>query len=140
MLEIWQENIYLPESICSQINNGDVIIDIGANVGLFSIKCSKLKPNAKIIALEPFPDNFRFLKQNLISFDISNVEILEMALSGSGGEREIISIGDRSLDHRLKNRFQEGFAIDTDSLTKFQINSISLEQIFSRFEIHWTLD
>jgi len=42
-----------------------VVVDIGANVGLFSISVCLRFPNARILAFEPHPANFRYLKHNL---------------------------------------------------------------------------
>mmetsp|Transcript_142669 Transcript_142669/g.251882 ORF Transcript_142669/g.251882 Transcript_142669/m.251882 type:complete len:374 (+) Transcript_142669:21-1142(+) len=42
-----------------------VIVDIGANVGLFSIAACHLFPNATIYAFEPHPLNYRYLVKNL---------------------------------------------------------------------------
>ena len=43
----------------------DVIFDIGANVGLYSIALSKRFPHAKIIAFEPLAPTYEELARNL---------------------------------------------------------------------------
>ncbi|HSE29134.1 MAG TPA: FkbM family methyltransferase [Candidatus Saccharimonadales bacterium] len=44
----------------------DVIIDVGANIGLYSsIGAKNLKKSSKLIAFEPIPDNIDLLKSNL---------------------------------------------------------------------------
>jgi tRNA/tmRNA/rRNA uracil-C5-methylase (TrmA/RlmC/RlmD family) len=46
------ENVYSP--ILSNIKEGDVVVDAGANIGLFSILASfKVKDKGKVIAIEP---------------------------------------------------------------------------------------
>jgi len=47
-----------------QIKPGDIIIDIGANFGIFSIKANKYNPK-KIYAIEPSSDNYEILRENL---------------------------------------------------------------------------
>lgn len=42
-----------------------VILDGGANCGFASIQIALLFPHAKIVALEPSPDNFKALKRNI---------------------------------------------------------------------------
>ena len=50
------ENIYSP--LLSHIKEGDVVVDAGANIGLFSILASfKVKDKGKVIAIEPEPKN-----------------------------------------------------------------------------------
>lgn len=41
------------------------IIDAGANVGLFAIKMKNRYPKARIICIEPDPENFELLKRNV---------------------------------------------------------------------------
>ncbi len=47
----------------------ETIIDGGANVGLFAIKMKNDFPNCKIICIEPDPENFQALKNNLSQYD-----------------------------------------------------------------------
>ena len=44
-----------------------VILDIGANIGLFSIVACNLFPQARIFAFEPHPANYRLLVNNLVA-------------------------------------------------------------------------
>jgi FkbM family methyltransferase len=43
----------------------DTVIDIGANIGLFTLRSKQLWPNARVIALEPHPGNFEYLQEHL---------------------------------------------------------------------------
>ena len=48
------------------LTKGDVFLDIGANIGLYSlIAASKVFPEGTVYAFEPDPINFRFLKRNV---------------------------------------------------------------------------
>jgi len=50
------------QEICS---DPKLILDIGANVGLFSCLFTEVFPNAVIHAFEPIPDNFSVLSSNI---------------------------------------------------------------------------
>jgi FkbM family methyltransferase len=52
-------------------NSFDFILDIGANVGVFSRAMRTLNRKAKIIAIEPNKQNFAWLSSNLIGLDIT---------------------------------------------------------------------
>ena len=46
------------------LNDGDTVIDVGANIGMFGHKLSKKFHNINIIALEPIKNIFNVLKEN----------------------------------------------------------------------------
>lgn len=48
-----------------QLNPGDVVIDVGANFGSFSIVTAHRFPEVRVIAYEPNPDNFKILERNI---------------------------------------------------------------------------
>ena len=50
-------------------DNPKLIIDGGANVGLFAVKMKNKFPEAKIISIEPDPDNFHLLRNNLSKYN-----------------------------------------------------------------------
>jgi len=74
------------------INSNDTIIDIGANIGMFSIYVKK-KFGCRIIAFEPVPINFENFKYNieLNGFSIEDFELHNTAISSKEGE--LIKIG-----------------------------------------------
>ena len=61
--------------------DGDVVIDIGAHVGLFSIYLAKRYPFLSIISVEPAPWNFINLQRNLLLNHIDNVTPCNVAIT-----------------------------------------------------------
>ncbi len=114
-----------------QIQNDQVLWDIGAGSGSVSIEASNLMPNGKIYALEKNPKYLTFIRENLKKFAAKNVMLVEayapegidelpnpdrVFIGGSGGMLdEIID----AVDKRLK---QDGVivlnAVTLDTLTK----------------------
>ena len=47
-----------------KLKSGDTVIDIGANIGIFGIKLSKMFSDIKIFAFEPVDPIFSVLKKN----------------------------------------------------------------------------
>lgn len=99
LLEIWFERVYSERYPAPAA--GDVIINAGANIGVFSIQMGKLQPNCRILAFEPFRENFKLLEQNLGSAAVHCVEPHHVALSSASGFATMVAIGERSQDHRL---------------------------------------
>ncbi len=61
--EIFKNNIYLEEGI--EINEGDCVIDIGANIGMFMRNIHfKCKGKVNIYAFEPIPRTYQALRKN----------------------------------------------------------------------------
>jgi FkbM family methyltransferase len=78
---------YLPEEIIfSEIEN---IVDIGANVGLFSCLMARLFPKSRIFSFEPAESNILKLKQHLSFNEINNIIIIPLALGVANEVREL---------------------------------------------------
>jgi len=65
----------------------DTIVDVGANIGLFSIRAAPLA--RRIIAVEPLPDHFKILQSNLSDPRFRHVAPVQKALSGTSGTLEL---------------------------------------------------
>ena len=58
------------------------ILDIGANIGYYSLMILKLiGPNGKLIAVEPSPSNIEILKKNLNLNNYNDIEVHNAAIS-----------------------------------------------------------
>jgi FkbM family methyltransferase len=69
-----------------------VILDIGANIGMFTLYAARKAPGARIIAIEPFPDTCERLKQLVEANHLRDrVTILNCAVTGTAGERTMDS-------------------------------------------------
>ncbi len=66
------------------VEPGDVILDIGAHVGVFSIYAAKKWPEARILAYEPSATNFERLERNLVLAGVTNVEAFNLAVTADG--------------------------------------------------------
>lgn len=58
--DIWLRRVYCRENT---IRPNDVVIDIGAQIGLFSLFAASR--SARVYSFEPFPENFSMLKENI---------------------------------------------------------------------------
>ncbi|MGN0495227.1 MAG: FkbM family methyltransferase [Lachnospiraceae bacterium] len=56
----------LEEPYRALLENAQVIVDAGANIGLFSLICKSINSRAKIICIEPESDNYHLLSKNVI--------------------------------------------------------------------------
>lgn len=66
------------------VGPGDWVVDVGANVGHYTAKLSKLiGPTGRVIAFEPVPRTFELLAANARQFPHTNVTLMNVALSES---------------------------------------------------------
>lgn len=70
--EVWHRRVYTPQVI--SIEDGDSIVDLGANIGVFTLYASYLNPHGRVIAYEPQPETFGILKRNITLNDRRNIE------------------------------------------------------------------
>jgi len=63
---------------------GDWVVDVGANVGHYTVRLSRLVGNAgRVLAFEPVPDTFELLAANLAYIGARNVSLFNAAVSAS---------------------------------------------------------
>jgi len=68
------------------VREGDVVCDIGANVGFFTLLASKLAgAGGTVYAFEPVPRNLHLLRRHVSLNDAQNVTILPVAVSSRSG-------------------------------------------------------
>jgi FkbM family methyltransferase len=68
----------------SFVEAGDWAIDVGANVGHYTARLSKLVgPTGRVLAFEPVPRTFELLTANARQFPHANVTLMNVALSDS---------------------------------------------------------
>ncbi len=87
-------------------------IDIGANIGLYSLIAARFLPEGRpIIAFEPDPGTARRLRINLALNGVTRVEIVQAAVSSERGEMTIYraphSIGLTSANKRFDDWIEE---------------------------------
>jgi phthiocerol/phenolphthiocerol synthesis type-I polyketide synthase E len=67
--EIWDDKLYFQEGI--SILPGDIVFDVGANIGVFTLCAAK--QGAHIYAYEPIPPTFELLQHNIHLHGFDNI-------------------------------------------------------------------
>lgn len=83
--------------LCEAIGPGDVVYDVGANIGytslLFSCRCG---PKGRVFSFEPSPVNFKRLKRNAELNPSQNMELVNLAASDDEGTASLAERGSES--------------------------------------------
>lgn len=109
------------------VENGDWVIDVGANVGHYTQRLSKLVgPEGRVIAFEPVPTTFSILAANIQEFSYSNVTLFNAAISSKLSSARMAL---PCLDSGLTNYYQANLSSDsTGSLTVLTVPLDSIVQ------------
>lgn len=99
------------------IKNGDVVLDIGANIGYYTLIFAKLVGNSgKVFAFEPEPENFKILQKNIKINEYANVFLEQKAVSNNN-EKLTLYISDKAGSHRIYKPEKYVKSIDIESIT-----------------------
>lgn len=73
-------------AILAPLRPGDVFVDVGANIGYYSILASRaVGPRGRVIAIEPVPSTFAQLKANIHANRCENIVALNCSVWKSAG-------------------------------------------------------
>jgi FkbM family methyltransferase len=132
--EIWHECLYdyLP-GFCP--DRAECVIDVGANIGAFSLHQGLKKMAKRVIAFEPSPTVFRRLAANLELNSLNNVQAINVAVGNRCGELPFLELP-RSMNSRISDDGEQGAfsvpCVTLDSALKpLSIRKVSLIKIDS---------
>lgn len=93
---------YETKLILRQAKRGDVVVDVGANIGYYTILLAdKVGKNGKVYAFEPDITNFDILVKNIKENKLENVVAVNAAV-GRKSEKKILYKSEENLgDHKL---------------------------------------
>lgn len=91
---------YVSAYIRQRLRPGDIFVDVGANIGYYSLLASQLVGNTgRVYAIEASPGIYGSLLQNIELNGCRNVVALNAAAADTAGELEIWHAGDRNRGH-----------------------------------------
>ena len=127
--EIWCENVY--EVFDGDFTDTGIVVDIGANIGSFSLYAASLGAK-KVIAVEPEPHNLELLRQNILE-NQTHVPDCEFIVDDHGindGKFESAYINDNHGDSEVT--YQKTMESDQQP-----ISMISLDQLFKNHDLEF---
>lgn len=95
---VWEPVI--SKVISDSLSAGDVFIDVGANVGYYTLMAAMKTGSAGVVyAIEASPSVFADLSTNVDLNGLKNVTVLNVAVSDAPGELPIFLAGDANVGH-----------------------------------------
>jgi len=77
------------EFVKNSLDNNEIVIDIGANIGYYAILESKTAKKGEVYAIEPVSENFKLLKENIIANYLKNCHPKRLAIGEKAGNSQI---------------------------------------------------
>jgi FkbM family methyltransferase len=71
------------------VPRGGTFVDIGANIGWYTVHVALEDPTARVIAVEPIPASFRWLTMAVAENALTNVTTLNAGVAAAAGEIEL---------------------------------------------------
>lgn len=97
--------------LASVVRPGMTILDIGANIGLYTALLGKATgPAGRVYAFEPDPESLSFLRKTIAANQFSHVEVVPTAAAAQTGTRRLYTCSQNRGDNRLyENELADGF-------------------------------
>src|SRR5580658_5837392 len=130
-LPLWANSVYEPwtsDLVKRELKQGDVFVDVGANIGYFTVMASKLVgERGRVFAFEPNPFSYEILKRNVEVNDLHNTTIEQKAVSNFSGRIELWANKGNAYVWKDGTRTRETFSADSIRLDDyFQSQHIDL--------------
>src|SRR2546422_3825531 len=119
--EIWDYECYAPRPIRAIADRG-VIVDIGANIGIFSAYAVSKLSARRVVCVEPDPANFHLLSMNLSRNTSAETILLRCAVAGDNGQRVL----------RIDKRNTGGHSLYGQGSRAISVEAITLAYLFER--------
>lgn len=126
----WEkESLKLWINLCK---NSDVILDIGANTGVYALVAKTINPNAKVFAFEPVARVFQKLKENIALNNYSIVPV-EKAVSNAEGRAVIY---DTATEHVYSVTVNKNLSSPETKVTETIIETTTLNSFIRQNKIN----
>lgn len=115
------------------VREGDVVYDIGANVGFYTLLAARLAgPSGFVFAFEPLPRNAAFLREHLRINRVANARPVEAAVGERSGTARF-EVSSSAYQGRLAPDTRDGPA--TPGQTSIEVPVVALDELLAAGEL-----
>jgi FkbM family methyltransferase len=113
-----------------EIDETDTVVDVGANIGAFSLWAAQRAREGRIVSIEPVASNFRLLCRNLAINRLRHVSPLRAAVVGTDDRTTTVYLSPHGSGHHSTVRQLAG-----DEPSGQCVEAVRLEGLFQTFAI-----
>ncbi|MFM7795907.1 MAG: FkbM family methyltransferase [Candidatus Nitrosotenuis sp.] len=115
------------EYIKNNVKKGDIVIDLGAHIGYFTLIFAELVGvQGRVFAFEPNPQNYSLLMKNVSVNNFTNVTTVQKAVSDETKTIQLFLSENNTGDNRIFNL--------NDNMKSIEIESIRLDDFFKNYD------
>ena len=118
--ELAIHGVYEPlttDLVRAELRPGDVVLDIGANIGYFTLIFAKgVGPAGRVFAFEPEPGNFALLEENVAANGYRNVALARLAVSDRAGRARLYLDAGNAGDCRVYDSHDHRPSVDVETV------------------------
>jgi FkbM family methyltransferase len=108
------------------ITDRQIIVDIGANIGVFAIYVAKQLPNAKIYCFEPIRKNYKTLVENIsMNRHEDRIETFNIGLAAKSGTKDFF----------ISSSPLHTFVENSKTKESVSIDCITMKEVFEKINI-----
>ena len=109
---------YESQVLKDHLKKGMTIIDIGANIGYYTLLMGQITgPDGIVYAFEPEPNNFRLLSKNILKNNIQNIHPFQKAVSDKNGFIKLFISKEHRGDHKIFETDDKRPSITVDQIS-----------------------
>ena len=103
--------------IREEIHEGDIVIDVGANIGYYTLIFAQLVGSSgKVFAFEPEPKNFEILRKNIEINNYQNIIAEQKIVSDESGMTKLFIAEQGIVGHRINQQKSSQKFIEVESI------------------------
>jgi FkbM family methyltransferase len=106
----------------------DTVVDIGANIGTFSLLAARAANRGRVLAFEPNPENYELFQENVRRNQLTNIVAKRIAVSGRTGHVQMFWAPEGGFHTMVLDRI-------ADRARPEVVEAWSLKTIFDEFRI-----
>ena len=142
LTNVWLIQDYMPklpfffpdaDSMDTWFKNDDIVIDVGAHIGLFALFASQYCKSGKIYCFEPVGENYKLLLDNIKLNQLTNIIPLNCAVSNKLSKVKIFLHDDEASHSMYDSRF--GVFKEGSSSNFVEVSSVTLNDFFRETKI-----
>jgi FkbM family methyltransferase len=92
------------------------VVDIGAQIGVFTCYAARLAGHGRVLSFEPHPDNFRLLDQNRSVNHFEHVTVLNRAVAATPGRHQFFASAVNTGGHSLYQQAESGVSFEVEAV------------------------